>query len=503
MIFEKRPSGVAKQGYTFVYGKSQLKLSCKIARSIFILSLAFAIDVSCFAAIDHAQGEIAGESTQSSIILQSRLTLAGELIEGDVAGVAGLACFELSVSRDFQNSFKTNWIKAVPENDFIIKQKVINLLSGTRYYYRLLYGPNINKVKTGNTCTFKTLDSPDTKRKIIFVVVTGMNYHKFHHGTDAYKGQDKSLGYPAMETILEMQPDFFVSTGDSVYYDHPRKNAAQTRRQLRKKWHEQFVQPRYIEFFAQIPTYWEKDDHDYRYNDCDNTSDKNPDPQLGKETFLEQVPVVDIIEPKPITYRTHQVNELLQIWLVEGRDYRSPNIMPDGPDKSIWGKEQTKWLKKTLIESKATFKILISPTPMIGPDDAYKQDNHTNPKGFKYEGEQFFLWLGKNGFLKKNFYIVCGDRHWQYHSIHPSGFEEFSCGALIDANARIGRKPGDSESTDPQSLIRQLYTQEDPSGGFLAVTVEPGNKIQKPNIRFAFFDEIGTLIYQCEKTINQ
>lgn len=140
---------------------------------------------------------------------------------------------------------------------------------------------------------------------------------------------------------------------------------------------------------------------------------------------------------------------------------------------------------------------------MIGPDDAYKQDNHTNPKGFKYEGEQFFLWLTKNGFLKKNFYIVCGDRHWQYHSIHPSGFEEFSCGALIDANARIGRKPGDPESTDPQALIRQLYTQEDPSGGFLAVTVEPGNKIQKPNIRFAFFDEIGTLIYQCEKTINQ
>jgi len=36
-----------------------------------------------------------------------------------------------------------------------------------------------------------------------------------------------------------------------------------------RKWHEQFVQPRFIELFSQVPTYWEKDDHDHRFNDCD------------------------------------------------------------------------------------------------------------------------------------------------------------------------------------------------------------------------------------------
>ena len=50
----------------------------------------------------------------------------------------------------------------------------------------------------------------------------------------------------------------------------------------------------------------------------------------------------------------------LQLWFVEGRDYRSPNRMRDGPEKSIWGAEQRAWLQSTLRESDATFKIVAS-----------------------------------------------------------------------------------------------------------------------------------------------
>ena len=486
------------------------KLISRIAQGIFILSLIYAVN-GCSVpenklyVLDHAQGEMAGEPTQSSIILQSRLTHGKNLIQADIPGAAGIACFELSENPSFSNSFKTNWTKALPEHDFIIKQKVNNLRCRTRYYYRLLYGRDHNNIKTANTCTFKTLDSPDAETKITFVVVTGMNYSRFHHSTDsrpAYKGSDKNLGYPALKTILDMQPDFFIGTGDNVYYDSPGKTAAKTQKQLRKKWHEQFIQPRYKKLFAQVPTYWEKDDHDHRYNDCDNTGDRLPASKLGIETLIEQLPIVDMTEPEPITYRTYRPNKLLQIWLIEGRDYRSPNKMPDGPDKTLWGKEQKQWLKQTLLESKAMFKILISPTPMVGPDDSYKIDNHTNHNGFRYEGEEFFFWLGQNGFLKKNFYIVCGDRHWQYHSIHPSGFEEFSCGALVDANARLGRLPGDPNSTDPKALVSQPYTQKQASGGFLDVTVEPGREKQNPAIKFNFYDENGTLLYQHKKSAN-
>ena len=174
--------------------------------------------------------------------------------------------------------------------------------------------------------------------------------------------------------------------------------------------------------------------------------------------------------------------------------------MQDGPDKTLLGTEQLNWLKETLMESDASFKLIISPTPMVGPDDAYKRDNHVNHNGFRYEGEAIFNWLVDNGFLNKNLYIICGDRHWQYHAMHPSGIEEFSTGALVDNNSRPGRLAGDPNSTDPAGLIRQFYIQGDvqsASGGFLLVTVEREGNI--PTASFQYYDEKGNLLYKTKK----
>ena len=221
--------------------------------------------------------------------------------------------------------------------------------------------------------------------------------------------------------------------------------------------------------------------------------------ELGIATFREQVPVVDPTDPETKTYRTFRVNRDLQIWLVEGRDYRSPNRMPDGPDKTLWGAEQIAWLKSTLLESDATFKLLISATPMVGPDDGYKIDNHTNHKGFRHEGREFFKWVVKHDLHQQGFYTVCGDRHWQYHSKDPLGIEEFSCGALVDENSRLGRKPGDPKSTDPNAEVDQLYTQPEKSGGFLRITVGPGSLPATGCARFTFVDEYGEVLYETKK----
>ena len=221
-----------------------------------------------------------------------------------------------------------------------------------------------------------------------------------------------------------------------------------------------------------------------------------PSHELGVKTYLEQVPVVDPEEENPVTYRTIRINALLQIWMVEGRDYRSPNTMADGPDKTIWGETQKEWLKSTLLESDAVFKILVNPTPMVGPDGSSKIDNHTNLDGFRNEGDSFFKWLKKNDFQEKNFYILCGDRHWQYHAIHRTGFEEFSCGALVDQNSRMGVDPGDPESTDPRGRVKQPFTSPVPSGGFLKVDVKPGDNTDGDSISFVFYDEYGTELYR-------
>ena len=460
------------------------------------------------AGIAHAQGEMAGEVTVDSVILQSRLTAGCRRLYFDAPGTAGVARFEVATTPDFGEPIRTGWISAVPEQDHIVREKVTGLSPGTRYYYRLQFGRDTSTTHTGPACTFRTLDLPETARAVEFVVVTGMNYFPFH----IFPGPpNKHLGYPALETILKMTPDFFVGTGDNVYYDAFAK-PARTQADLRKVWHLQFLQPRFLSLFSRVPAYWEKDDHDHRYNDSDTTGDTPPSNELGIRTFLEQMPVVGPDEEEPLTYRTHRINKLLQIWLTEGRDYRSPNTMEDGPEKTLWGETQREWLMETLLESDATFKLLISPTPMVGPDDTFlpwpytgqpKVDNHTNPAGFKHEGEAFFAWLGDNGFLAKNFYIICGDRHWQYHSIRPDGFEEFSCGALVDANSRLGRAPGDPESTDPEGEILQPFTQTEASGGFLFVTVRPAQGGNKASCAFTFYDENGQMLYTTTRFANE
>ena len=108
----------------------------------------------------------------------------------------------------------------------------------------------------------------------------------------------------------------------------------------------------------------------------------------------------------------------------------------------------------------------------------------------------------ENHFDQKNFYIICGDRHWQYHSIHPTGFEEFSCGALVDANSRVGRLPGDPKSTDPNAQIKQPYCMKKASGGFLLCSFMPPENDKPAVLAFQFYDEKGRLLYHEIKKAN-
>jgi alkaline phosphatase/alkaline phosphatase D len=219
---------------------------------------------------------------------------------------------------------------------------------------------------------------------------------------------------------------------------------------------------------------------------------------LGIDVFREQVPIVDptvdSTDESAVTYRTHRIGQLVQIWLVEGRDYRSPNLSPDGPEKTLWGAGQLAWLKRTLSESDAVFKFLISPTPLVGPDDLRKRDNHTDVGGFQNEGRAFKSWARDSGLLGQGLYFICGDRHWQYHSIDPTGCEEFSTGALVDANSRLGVKPGDEKGTDPDARVRQPYTSDPPSGGFLLVDVAEGSDGARAALEF--YDENGNLLHR-------
>lgn len=465
-------------------------------------------------AVYAGQGIMVGEPTDQGALVQVRLTKGMRLARGDLEGAAGVVRLTLHSAAGEKKTFPP--VPALDEHDFIARLQLTGLKPGASYQVTTEIGRGADSLRPGPTASFRTLPGKQASEKARLVVVTGMNYAKFHgdnridraqhlleNNTELpapYSGPDKALGYPALQTIRNLAPNFFVGTGDNVYYDTPDKFRAETTAQMRQKWHEQFVQPRYRQLFAVVPTYWMIDDHDYRIDDGDNSGDYHPTSAEGREMMLEQLPVAPMDDQQAKTYRTHRVTRDLQVWFPENRMYRSPNAMEDGPQKTIWGAEQKAWLKRTLADSDATFKLLISPTPMVGPDDLRKTDNHTDIGGFRHERDEFFAWLKESGIAKQNFYLVCGDRHWQYHSIDPTGLEEFSCGALVDANSRPGRLPGDPKSTDPQARIKQPYSQRTPSGGFLEIAVEPATGAEPARLDFIFRDEQGEVLYKHGKT---
>lgn len=364
-------------------------------------------------------------------------------IEGAVPGAKGMV--RVNYKKIGEKTWQSDaWQSVDPEANFSKKIILSKLSSGSTYELMIEGRPeDSTKISAQITGKFKTPPDASSSRKIVFGAST----------CQGYPDQDHPDGFKIYPFLESLDLDFFVHAGDIIYYDNLSKNKAMAH----YHWDRMFSLPTNKSFHAQVTSYFEKDDHDAWFNDSYRGLESSFMGEFtfeqGLEVFRKEMPIKDK------TYRTFRWGKDLQIWLVEGRDYRSPNSQPDGPNKTIWGKEQMDWFKRTVKASDATFKLLISPTPVIGPDRKQKKDNHSN-KGFYYEGEQIRKFMA----TQSNMYVVCGDRHWQYISKHPKyGIVEFSIGANSNDHAG-GWKQDDVR---PEHLYLNVI------GGTMTVTIDP------------------------------
>ncbi|RKY08550.1 MAG: alkaline phosphatase [Planctomycetota bacterium] len=387
-----------------------------------------------------------------------------ETLEGAVGGTTGRV--RVLYKAQTGGSWKqTDWRPVDPQKDYTRQFRLTNLSPKTKYLVRI--ESQADNGGKGQTIEggFRTAPGPDRAEKVVFTVSTG----QYYPDQDVPGG-----GYKIYGQMLKLDPDFFVHTGDILYYDKLAK--AKSLPLARRHWWRMYSLPTNVEFHRQVASYFMKDDHDTWKNDCWPTM-KGKDMgdftfKQGQAVFLEQVPMGEK------TWRTYRWGKDLQIWLVEGRDFRSPNPMPDGPDKTIWGKQQKRWFKRTVAESDATFKILISPTPIVGPDRTKKNDNHAN-KGFTHEGDELRQFISK----QKNMYVVCGDRHWQYVSQHAeTGVREYCCGPASNEHAGGWKN----------SMRYPEHKYLNVTGGFLAGTVE--RKDGKPTLTFRHYSVDGKIL---------
>ena len=388
-----------------------------------------------------------------------------DTIEGAVPGTTGevRVRYRLKGATEWE---ETPWQAVDPDHDFTAQIHLTDLKPASSYELEVnsrasAQGP------AGQTITghFKTAAPPDQPQRVVFTVSTGQ----------AYPDQDApGGGFKIYDQMLKLDPEFFVHTGDIVYYDR----LAKTVELARWHWARTYSLPTNVRFHRQVASYFEKDDHDTWMNDCWPTMKSRFMGeftfQQGQQVFLDEVGMGDR------TYRTYRWGKDLQIWLPEGRDFRSPNNMPDGPDKSIWGKEQKEWFKRTVQASDATFRVLINETPVVGPDRTNKHDNLAN-KDFTHEGNEIRRFIAS----QKNMYVVCGDRHWQYVSVDPkTGVREYSCGPA--SNEHAGGWSNDKRYPEHKYL--------NVTGGFLAGIVERENG--KPVLIFRHYSVDGEILHE-------
>ena len=361
---------------------------------------------------------------------------------------------------------ETAWQEASPERDFTAVFGLSGLPASTRFQVAVEARIN-SRAAVSSTVDggFVTAPTPAADAGIKFCVMT----------CQQYEDRDQVDGFNIYPAMLRWQPDFFVNTGDAVYYDHGPVHALNVDL-ARYHWARMFGFPTLRDFHRQVGSYFMKDDHDTLTDDC------HPGDRTGDFTFADGLRVYreQTAQGDP-PYRTIRWGRHLQVWLLEGRETRSSRAADRTNPPVLLGPEQVRWLSRTLAASDATFRIVITPTPMVGPDRDAKFDNLSN-RGYAVEGNQVREFLAH----QKNLTVITGDRHWQYVSQDQAHLiQEWSVGPASDAHAQ----GWDEDQPRPDHLFLRIK-----HGGFLSGEVK--TNATQPSLTLQLHDVNGGVVFE-------
>jgi alkaline phosphatase D len=166
------------------------------------------------------------------------------------------------------------------------------------------------------------------------------------------------------------------------------------------------------------------------------------------------------------------------MFILDTRQYRSDNSLPDGPGKTMLGAAQRQWLLDAVPASTATWKVVVSSVPLAIPTGRpERRDSWTNSNilglapdtgtGFVTERDAILRHFRTRGV--KNLVFIAADVHHaeliRHHPYAAWSFHEFIAGPL---SATRGRPRPLDERLGPHSLFAQ--------GGILSfgeVTLDP------------------------------
>jgi alkaline phosphatase D len=140
----------------------------------------------------------------------------------------------------------------------------------------------------------------------------------------------------------------------------------------------------------------------------------------GREAFLDYWPLAPPAEHPTQLYRRVRWGQLAELFILDTRQYRSPNTDPDGPAKTMLGGPQRRWLVDGVIASTARWKFVVSTVSLSVPTGRRtRRDSWTGvgpfglpvePRtGFATERDAILKALREGGV--RNLVVVAADVH--------------------------------------------------------------------------------------------
>lgn len=415
----------------------------------------------------HLHGQAPGIITAPGVRPVVTDGVASTLVGDDAAVVwaradrAARMIVEYATTDSFRNARRVVGPSALESHDFTARVHLTDLPRGQRVFYRVSFQDLSDIRQFSEPVAGQLGTAPAPRARDVSLVFSADTVGQGWGLDPAFGGM---LTYASM---LGTEPDLFINLGDAIYADAPlqaevrlddgrvwknltveaKSKVAETLAEYRGNYRYNLQDAHMRRFNAAVPQLTVWDDHEVRdnwYFERRLEDDKRFAVKSvallaarARQACFEYTPMpFDAVDPERL-YRSVRYGPL-EVFLLDHRSYRGANSTnrqtTPGDPSALMGAAQVAWLKRALVASTATWKVMASSLP-IGlvvrdfPDffEAVAQGDPGGPLGRELEIADLLRFIRDENI--DNVVWITGDVHYAAaHHYDPARarFSEFS-----------------------------------------------------------------------------
>ncbi|PJK29387.1 alkaline phosphatase D family protein [Minwuia thermotolerans] len=392
---------------------------------------------------------------------------------GDVDAASGViwaradrparAYVEVATTDSFANARRLAPLDVLAEGDFAMKRLLNGLPAGQDIFYRIAFEDLTGGRARSEPVVGHFRTAPAARRNVRFAWsgdTAGQGW-----GIDTGRG-----GMATYSTMARHQPDFFIHSGDTIYADGPIAAAkkmpdggtwnslvaegvekvAESLDEFRGRWKYNLLDEHVRAMNAHVPTFFQWDDHEV-VNNWSAAKDLSGDDRYAVKdvalltaragrAFHEMTPIRYTPAEPGRVYRKISYGPMLDVFFIDLRSYRGPNSA--GMQKTltdearILGEAQLAWLKRELVNSRATWKVIASDMPLglvvwdrHGDEkrvEAVANGDNGAARGRELEIAELLRFI-KAGGIRNTVWLTADVHYTAAHEYHPdrARFQDF------------------------------------------------------------------------------